>query len=250
MANSVARRMPGISAPANSWPTDTGMNWASTISTRLGGISCASVPDATITPGRQLVVVLVLDHHGQREHTHHDHRRRHHPGRRGEQRADEHHGDGDAAAERAEHHADRRQQPFGEPRFLEDRAHEHEERDREEREVGRAVGEPSVEQPVELLRLHVALGPTDQEEHGRRAGERERDRVPDHDQEHEQPQHDQREDLGVDHVPRLSSLTPPVTASQRLVDRRTRRRRTSGRRRAPDCRTRVGTRDRGGTRCS
>ncbi len=37
-------------APANNCPTDTGMNWASTISTRLGGISCARVPDATITP--------------------------------------------------------------------------------------------------------------------------------------------------------------------------------------------------------
>ena len=42
---------PGTMAPRNSAPTDTPRVWlASTMSTRLGGISWASVPDATMIP--------------------------------------------------------------------------------------------------------------------------------------------------------------------------------------------------------
>ncbi len=45
-----ASMMPGMSAPANNSPTDTGMNCASTINTRLGGTSWARVPEAVMTP--------------------------------------------------------------------------------------------------------------------------------------------------------------------------------------------------------
>jgi hypothetical protein len=82
-------------------------------------------------PGR----VAVLHHHRDRDHAHGDNRGRDGAGDGAENGADEDHRIGEAAAHRAEQLADRIEQILGEPAAFEDRAHEGEERDRQQQIV-------------------------------------------------------------------------------------------------------------------
>ena len=122
-------------APAYMSPTERPSWSAMTISTSDGGMICASVPEAVMTPVAMRPVVAVAQHDGQRDQAHRDHRRRDHAGGRRQQRADEDHRQGQAAAHRAEHLADGFQQILGHAAALEDDAHEREERDRQQRVV-------------------------------------------------------------------------------------------------------------------
>ena len=123
---------PGTSAPRKSAPTETLVWLASTMSTRLGGMSWASVPEAAMTPGGHPVVVAVADHGRQRDQAHHDHGGGRHAGGRGQHRADHDDGERQPAPHRAHQAADGGQKTFRLTRLLEDRPHVHEERDGQE----------------------------------------------------------------------------------------------------------------------
>ena len=87
--------------------------------------------------GRDARVVAVARHHRQRDQPHGDDRGRDRAGDRAEQRADEDDRIGEAAAHRAEQLAHRVEQVLGQAAALEDRAHEGEERDRQQQLVRR-----------------------------------------------------------------------------------------------------------------
>ena len=106
-----------------------------TISTSDGGMICASVPEAAMTPVATAPVIAVAQHDRQRDQAHGDDRGGDDAGRGGEQRADEDHGVGEAAAHRPEQLADRVEQVLGHAGALEDQPHEGEERDGEQRVV-------------------------------------------------------------------------------------------------------------------
>ena len=102
-----------MNAPSYMSPTERPSWSAMTISTSDGGMICASVPEAAMTPEASAPVVAVAQHDRQRDQAHRDHRGGDDAGGRGEQRADEDHRIGEAAADRAEQLADGVEQVLG-----------------------------------------------------------------------------------------------------------------------------------------
>ena len=140
--------------------------------------------------GCHLRIVAVARHHRQRDQPHGDDRGRDRAGDRAEQRADEDDRIGEAAAHRAEQLAHRVEQVLGEPAALQDRAHEGEERDRQQQLVGGdaedALGQRLQQHEVEIAELD---GKEAEAQAHRR--ERERDRIAD-EQDDDQPREHQR----------------------------------------------------------
>ncbi len=134
--------MPGMKAPAYMSPTDLPSWSAMMISTSEGGMICASVPDAAITPRCETPVVAVAQHDRQRDQPHRDDRRGDDAGGRRQQRADEDHRVGEPAAHGTEHLADRVEQVLGHAAALEYQPHEGEERHGKQRVVGHDAPDP------------------------------------------------------------------------------------------------------------
>ena len=145
---------PGIIAAANNVPTDWLVMSASRIRIRLGGMIWPSVPDAQIVPHAKSLVVAAPQHAGQREQT-----ERHHGGAddargRAHQHADQDDADAEPAAQRAGDMADHVHEVFGESGAFQHHAHEHEQRDREQRRV-RDHAEDATRQQIEQQRTEA-----------------------------------------------------------------------------------------------
>jgi hypothetical protein len=134
--------------------------------------------------------ITVFHHHRDGDDSHRDDRRRHRAGDCAQDRADEDHRIGQPAAYGAEKLADRIEQVLGETAAFQDRAHEGEERDREQQVVGddavKLVGEVAEKVGADQAVLDAEKG---EEQADRR--ERESRRIADQ-HEHDQPREHER----------------------------------------------------------
>ena len=136
--------------------------------------------------------IAVFEHRRHRDDAHGDHRGRDRAGDRAEHRADEDHRVGQAAAHRAEQLADGIEQVLREPAALQDRAHEGEERDRQQ-QVVRDDAEQLVGQVAEKVGADQAELDADEAEEQAGRRQRERRRIADqHEQDHA-PEHQGRD---------------------------------------------------------
>ncbi len=143
--------------------------------------------------GGELHVVAVTHHDRQRDHAHGDHGCRDRAGDGAEDGADDDHRVGDAAGDLAEQLPGALQQVFGEAAALQDRAHEGEERNRQQQVVGNDAVEAE-RQCLQEGRVEVPGGDADQAEEQADRGEREGHRKPDqHEQDHG-PEHERGHD--------------------------------------------------------
>ena len=143
-------------------------------------------------PGGDAPVIAVAQHDRQRDQAHRDHRCRHHAGGRGQQRAHEDDGIGEAAADRPEHLADGIEQILGHAAAFQDQAHEGEERDRQQRVV-RHDAEDALRQCLDQLRTQQTVMDGDGTKQQAVGGERERDRIADHEQDDQHREHERRD---------------------------------------------------------
>ena len=147
---------PGIIAAANSVPTDWFRMSASRIRIRLGGMIWPSVPEAQIVPQASRLVVAAPQQGRQREQAERDDGGADDAGGRAHQHADQDDADAHAAAQAAGEMADHVHQVFGELGFLQHHAHEDEQRDGEQRVVGRHA-EDARRQQVEQQRAEAEI---------------------------------------------------------------------------------------------
>ena len=138
-------------AAANSVPTDWLVMSASRMRIRLGGMICPSVPEAQMMPQASARVVAAPQHAGQRQQAERHDGGADDAGGRAHQHADEDDADAEPAAQRAGGEPDHVHQLFGELGFLQHHAHEHEQRNGEQRVIGHHA-EDAVRQQVEQVR--------------------------------------------------------------------------------------------------
>ena len=140
--------------------------------------------------GRHFRVVAVARHHRQRDQSHGDHRGCHGACNRPEQRPDQDDRIGKTSADRAEQLPHRVEEILGQPAALQYRAHEGEERDRQQQLVGRdaenALGQRLQQNEVEIAQLD---GEKPETQAYRR--ERKRNRITD-EQDNDEPREHQR----------------------------------------------------------
>ena len=145
--------------------------------------------------GGQAMVVSVFEHRRERNQPHHDHGGGHDSRGSGEQGSDNDHCQGETTSNRTHQKADRGQEALGQTRLLENGPHEDKKRYGDKDEVGNAVGEPAVEEKVEIGQGKDAQGDADRRENYGGAGEREGNGIPGQEQDQEDAEHDQRQPL-------------------------------------------------------
>ena len=156
-------------------------------------------------------VVAVAHHHRHRDHRHRDDLRRHRAGDRAEDEADDDDGIAEAAADRAEQLAHRIQHVFGKTASLEDRAHEGEERDREQQFVGQHAAEDAARNRLQEIQIEKAEMDREEAERQPDRGQRERHRKADQHGQNQAAEHQRRHHFQRDHWVGLSYLASIVT---------------------------------------
>ncbi len=156
-------------------------------------------------PDREFVLVAVPHHDRERDQPHRGHGRTDHAGRRGHQRSHADHADSQPTPEAAEQNTDRLQKVLGQVGLLQNRAHEDEKGDGQERLVRhdskRAVRKRSQENEIEVTDPTAQHG----EDQGG-AGKRESDRIPGEDEGERPQKHDRTPDCSHEKAGFLGGL--------------------------------------------
>ena len=144
-------------------------------------------------PAGKPLVVAAPQQRRQRQQPERHHGRADDAGRRAHQHADNNDADAEAAAQLAGGMRDHLHQVFGQPRFFQHHAHEHEQRHGDQRVV-RDHAEDAVGQQIEQQRAEADVA-----EHEAGGRQRQRDRNARHQQDEERHQHQEREQLVEGH---------------------------------------------------
>jgi hypothetical protein len=151
-------------------------------------------------------VVAIAHHDRQRNHGHGDHLRRHGAGDGAEDEADDDHRVAQAPAHAAEQASHGVQHVLGQPAFLQHRAHEGEEGDRQQQVVGQHAAEDPLRHRLQEGHAEEAFPDRDETEEQPDRQQRERHREADQHEHNQAAEHQRRHHFQWDHCTGLSYL--------------------------------------------